>query len=89
MRGKRCLARFLLSFPHTFEVWLRGIPTTAAVTRTSKKAIGLVNKTATVHVHHDFLYISLSSLHDYDVKMPNFTYYGGRKQATNNFSFSF
>ena len=36
-----------------------------------------------------FLYISLLSLHDYDVKMPNFTFYGGRKQATINFSFSF
>ena len=29
-----------------------------------------------------FLYISLSSLHDLDVKMPNFIFYGGREQAT-------
>ena len=36
-----------------------------------------------------FLYISLKLLHDYDVKMPNFTFYGGRKQATTKFSFSF
>ena len=79
----------VFSFPPTFEVWVRGIPTTATVTRTSKKAIGLVNKTRTVHVHHDFLYISLSSLHDYDVKMSNFTYYGGRKHAKTKFSFSF
>ena len=42
----------VFSFPPTFEVWVRGIPTTATVTRTSKKAIGLVNKTTTVHVHH-------------------------------------
>ena len=35
-----------------------------------------------------FLYISLKLLHDYDVKMPNFTFYGGRKQATTKFSFS-
>ena len=28
------------------------------------------------------------SQHDYDVKMPNFTFYGGRKQATTTFSFS-
>ena len=35
-----------------------------------------------------FLYISLPSLHDLDVKMPNFMFYGGRKQATTNFSFS-
>ena len=35
-----------------------------------KKAIGLISKTTTLHVHHAFLYISLPSLHDYDVKMP-------------------
>ena len=53
------------------------------------KAIGLLSKTTTLHVHHAFLYISLSSLHHYDVKMPNFTFYGGRKQAPTIFSFSF
>ena len=54
-----------------------------------KKAIGLLSKTTSLHVHHAFLYISLPLLHDYDVKMPSFTFYGGRKQATTNFSFSF
>ena len=55
-----------------------------------KKAIGLISKTSTLHVHHTlFLYISLPSLHDYDMKMPNFTLYGEQKQATTNFSFSF
>ena len=29
-----------------------------------------------------FLYISLPSLHGYDVKMPNCKFYGGRKQVT-------
>ena len=52
------------------------------------KAIGLLSKTTTLHVPHAFLYISLPSLHDYDVKMPNFTFYGGRKQALTIFSFS-
>ena len=33
------------------------------------------NTTTILHVHHAFLYISLPSLHDYDVKMPNFTMY--------------
>ena len=28
-------------------------------------------------------------LHDYDVKMPNFAFYGERKQATTKFNFSF
>ena len=54
-----------------------------------KKEIGLISKTTTLHVQHAFLYISLPSLHNYGVKMPNFTFYGGRKQAKTNFSFSF
>ena len=32
-----------------------------------------------------FFYISLSPLHDYDVKMPSFTFFGGLKRATTNF----
>ena len=57
-----------------------------------KKAISLLSKTTTLHelhVHHAFLYLSLPPLQDYNVKMPNFTFYGGHKQATTNFSFSF
>ena len=45
-----------------------------------------------MHVHHtffSFLYISLPFLHDYNVKMPNFTLYGECKQATTTFYFSF
>ena len=48
-----------------------------------KNAIGLLSKTTTL------LNISWPLLHDYDVKMPDFTFYGGRKQATTKFSFSF
>ena len=33
-----------------------------------KKAIGLMSKTTTLLVHHAFVYISLLSLHNYDVK---------------------
>ena len=54
-----------------------------------KKTIGLISKTTTLHVHHTFWYISFPFLHDYDVKMPNFAFYGGRKQATTKFYFSF
>ena len=32
------------------------------------KAIGLMSKTTTQHVHHAFLYISLLSLVNYDVR---------------------
>ena len=53
-----------------------------------KKTIGLLRKTTTLYVHHAFLHISLPSLHDYDVKMPNCKFYGGRKQATTNLFFS-
>ena len=52
-----------------------------------KKPIGLISKTTTLYVHHAFLYISLPSLHDYDVKMPNCKFYVGRKQATTNLFF--
>ena len=34
----------------------------------------LIGKTTTLHVPHAFLYISLPSLRDYDVAMPNFTW---------------
>ena len=53
-----------------------------------KKTIGLISKTTTSHVHHTFLYISFPFLHDYDVKMPNFAFYGGRKHATTKCYFS-
>ena len=33
-----------------------------------KKAMGLMSRTTTLHVHRAFLYISLLSLHNYDVK---------------------
>ena len=33
-----------------------------------KKTIGLMSKTTTLHLHHAFLYISLQSLQNYDVK---------------------
>ena len=50
------------------------------------KAIGLISKTTILHA---FLYISMPSLHDYDVKMPNFTMYRGSTQATTKFPLSF
>ena len=50
------------------------------------KAIGLISKTTILRVN--FLFISLPSLHDYDVKMPNFTMYRGSTQATTKFPLS-
>ena len=48
-----------------------------------------MSKTTTSHVHHTFLYISLPFLHDNDLKVPSFAFYGERKQATTKFYFSF
>ena len=50
------------------------------------KTIGLISKTTTLHVHHSFIFAFFKPfLHDYDVKMPNFAFYGERKQATTKF----
>ena len=38
---------------------------------------------------HAFLYISLLSLHDYAVKLPNFTFRGGRERTKTIFFFFF
>ena len=46
-----------------------------------------LSKTTILHVRKCFLYICLPSLHDYDVKMPIFAFYGGRIQETAKFSF--
>ena len=39
-------------------------------------------------MHHLFLNIFLPSLHDYNVKLPNFTFCRGREQKTTTFFFS-
>ena len=58
--------------------------------REHKKGVGLVRKTITLHLHHTFWYISLSSLYaDFHVKLSSFTFEGGRKKTTTNFPFSF
>ena len=59
------------------------------VNENGKNAIGLISKTTTLHVHHAFLYISLPSMHEYDVKMPIFTFCGGREHNTTTFFFLF
>ena len=51
------------------------------------KTIGLISKTTTLHVHHAFL--PFSQDYDYDMKIPNFAFYGERKQATAKFHFFF
>ena len=56
-------------------------------TRTAT-AIGFIIKSTTLLVQYTFLCISSPLLHDYDMKFPQLTSYGGRKHARTNFSFS-
>ena len=49
--------------------------------------VGVMSKTTTLQVHHAFLYSSLPSLHNYDVKTPDRKLNGGRKQGMTNFYF--
>ena len=39
----------------------------------------LISKTTTLHVQHTFFVHFFLALHDYDVKMPNSTFYGVNK----------
>ena len=57
----------------------------ATVTRTSKTTTDLVSKKTTLHVHLTFFVHFFAVLQDYDVKLPNFTFSAGRKQATTKF----
>ena len=53
-----------------------------------KKAIALDKENNNFARASHFLHISLPSFHDYDVKLPNFTFYGGREYKTIFFFFS-
>ena len=44
-----------------------------------------MSKTTTLHVHHAFLYIFLLSLHNYDVKWPNFKFIWERERQGDKF----
>ena len=49
----------------------------------------MISKTTTLHVHHACLYISLPLLHDYNMKMPNLTFYGDVKKRPSDNEISF
>ena len=55
--------------------------------RNVKNTIGYMMKTTTLPLQHAFLYISLLSLHNYDVKWPNFkSTWEGERQGNKFFS---
>ena len=47
------------------------ITTTATSTRAAKEQKVKIGRATNLHVHHAFVYISLPSMHDHDVKVPN------------------
>ena len=55
------------------------------------KVFDYLSKRKAPHVRHTLWYISLtlSPLHDYDVKSLNTTFYEGREHTTTKFPFSF
>ena len=57
--------------------------------RQLKETIDLMIITTALHVHHTLSTFLWRPLHDYDVKPPNLTFYGGRGHTTTNFSSSF
>ena len=62
---------------------------TATATRTAKKQLVFIDlqNSNSARALRIFWYISLASLHDYDVKMPNFTF--SRENTRQRLSFSF
>ena len=62
MAGTRKIAESWL------ESWLEVLARYIGILQeNSKKGIALVSKTTSLHVHHAFLYISLLSLHNYEM----------------------
>ena len=57
--------------------------------RERQKSNRLSNQNNKLHVHHAFLYISLPSLHDYDMKVLNFTFYRASNTSDDEISFLF
>ena len=51
-----------------------------------KRAIGLMSKTTTLHVHHAFLYISFLSLHNNDVNFLSLRENGNGKTINSTIS---
>ena len=79
-------------FQRRFHAWTspssdRKVPHRKLKQRPRRRQRG--RQASTLHVHHVFLYISLTTLHVYDVKLPNCTFCGGREDKTTIFLFFF
>ena len=64
---------------------------TATTRRSAKNNMFILLQTKTLHVRHAILYISLPSLHHYNMKLPNFTspLYGVSEHNTKIVAFIF
>ena len=65
-----------LTLPWQHYYWMTTKPkTTAKARRTANNNMFILNNNnlTTLHVHHAILYLSQPSLHDHDIKLPNFT----------------
>ena len=85
-----CLFLWLFAADKNHKTYLtvyEGYVTLAVYYTLTNKLVG--QEFVTLETFHAFLYISLPSLHDYDVKPPNFTFYRKRELTTTNLSYSF
>ena len=79
----------LIRFPRLFPTIREFIGGGSKNVRVLTLVRAWIGKTRTLHVHHAFLYIPFPSVHDYDLKTPNFTFCGGREHKTTTFCFFF
>ena len=87
-KGRNIVRWYMLrSLAHAVACCLGVAAQSLKLVKLLSKLLFLDRRHACMHVHHTFWYISIPSPHDYDAKMPNFTFYGERKQGTTNFSF--
>ena len=70
-------------------MWIRSICRLAKERKSQKSNRFRLAKQQHLHVHHAFLRISFLLLHDYNVKMPNFTFWRGRENTRQRLSYSF
>ena len=81
----RCVVNFYQQYRYCSHLWsANGEQQWQRRQRKRQK----ISKTATFHVRRAFFYISFPSLHDFDVKLRNFTFCWGREHKTTTF-FSF
>ena len=76
-----CQIEFIVTRPSS-RLWDAAIRDLTKLRRQRQlqKAIGLVSKTTTLHVHHDCLYIFLPSLHNYDLKWQQLKFFWGQER---------